>query len=121
MAQPTKPAICGALLLAFAAHPAQAQTAVFQCNFGSFEFFITVYDGGATARIGERPGVGDRAWATRDPRNGAWSFIEVNGDDFPISMTTIQPDFLAVHSRHVLEFDGKILSPSQAQGRCTPK
>jgi hypothetical protein len=34
-------------------------------------------------------------------------------------MTTIQSDLEAIHSRHTLLRDGKVISPSQNTGRCT--
>jgi len=99
---------------------AHAETVVLRCGFAEMErpIFITKSDEEMPSRIGMAPGIGDRAYIGIDPRNGAWTAVEVNADNLPITFTTIQPDLQAIHSRHVLWPDGTVVSPSQQRGRC---
>ena len=97
---------------------ARGEIVVLRCQFADVGLFITIYDDGAPARIGTGPGVGSRATVMRDPRNGAWIVVEMNLDNLPITLTTIQPEMQAVHSRHVIELDGTVRVPSQMRGTC---
>ena len=98
---------------------AVAEILVFNCNFKELrgDLVITVYDDGSPARIGVEQGVGDRAQPYFDAATGAHIFVELNGVDFPITLTTILKDGTAWHSRHVLGIDG-IVDASQMSGFC---
>jgi hypothetical protein len=99
---------------------AHAEIVVLRCGFAEMErpIFITKSDDETPSRVGIAPGVGDRAYVSIDPRSGAWTAVEINPNNLPITFTTIQPDLEAVHSRHVLWPDGTVPSPSQQRGRC---
>src|SRR3954454_11546937 len=89
-----------AILLGFLPFPASAEIIVFKCEFpGVPGWHFTIYDDGTPARVGTGPGVGDQGSVVRDKRTGAMVIIEKNGDDFPITFTTISPSGDAVHSR----------------------
>jgi hypothetical protein len=97
---------------------ARAEIVVLECDFATLNMFITIYDDGTPARIGTKPGVGNRASVNRDPRNGAWIAVEVNIDNVPITFTTVQPNMQALHSRHVLGLRGEVVAPSHTGGKC---
>ena len=110
---------CSAVLLTLlCASTAQAEITVLRCAFGDFKLFITRYDDGTPARIGTAPGIGDRAQAILDRRTGTWVFVEVNTDAIPVTLTTIQPDMRAIHSRHTIGPLGEVGAPSQQVGKC---
>lgn len=110
--------LIGLLGMVLAASAAEAEIVVLQCKFESLNFFVTRYSDGSPARIGTTPGLGDRAQAISDHRTGAWVFVEVNTDGIPITLTTVAPDFAAVHSRHTIGPFGEVLAPSQERGKC---
>ena len=96
---------------------AVAEILVFNCNFKELrgDLVITVYDDGSPAKIGVEQGVGDKAQPYFHAATGAHIFVELNGVDFPITLTTILKDGTAWHSRHVLGIDG-IVDASQIEG-----
>jgi hypothetical protein len=103
----------------FASTVVSAEISVLRCQFdGSFSVFITTYSDGTPARIGTGPGIGDRAHAIHDRRTGARVFVEVNTDDIPTTLTTVQPDLKAIHSRHLIGPYGEVAVPSQQRGKC---
>jgi len=116
------PAIAAIVLAMIAASPfsASAEIKALRCRFDGLEFFITMYDDGSPTRLGTSVGVGDRARVYPDRRTGALVIVEENADSTPITMTTIQPDHAAVHSRHVIGLAGDVVAPQQLQGRCSP-
>ncbi|MBR1302169.1 hypothetical protein [Bradyrhizobium sp. AUGA SZCCT0042] len=73
---------------------------------------------GQYARIGISRGVGNRALAVTD-RMGAVAFIELNADDTPIGLLTVQKDMRVVKSSHAIDPSGMVLAPSQNAGVCT--
>jgi hypothetical protein len=92
---------------------------VLQCKFGAMQVYFTRYTDGTPSRIGTAIGVGNKALTFRD-RFGALIFIETNTAGTPDTFTTIEPSLKAVHSRHLLTPDGRVLVPSQTLGRCEP-
>ena len=92
---------------------------VLRCKFGDLQVYFTRYTDGTPSRIGTAIGVGDKALTFQD-RFGALIFIETNTDGTPVTFTTIETNLNAVHSRHLLRHDGRVLEPSQRSGRCEP-
>ena len=92
---------------------------VLHCTFkDGFQFFIATA-GDNSARIGVQPGIGDKGVTIDDPaNNGARVVIEFNAVQLPVTMTSIQGDGVAVHSRQSIGIDGKLIAPSQQTGRC---
>jgi hypothetical protein len=104
--------------LAFA-RVATAEITVFTCKFTGFNtMFITIYDEGSPSRIGVEVGVGSKAQAYSDPPTGATLVVEFNGVGLPITLTTINRDGKAVHSRHLLAIPEGWFLPSQTIGQC---
>ena len=117
--EPMRPLLLTAYVLLAAASPAGAEIIAFECNLPSItgRIFFTWYSDGTPARVGNAPGIGDKALAFQD-RFGAWIFVELNMDGSPISLSTIQRNMEVVHSRHVLQIDGNIVLPTQSKGTC---
>jgi hypothetical protein len=89
------------------------------CSFTTLgSLYFTFYDDGTPTRVGTSVGIGDRAWHTVDKLSGSIVVIEMNTDNFPITMTTITPDMNAIHSRQIITTSGKIFSPTQGLGTC---
>jgi hypothetical protein len=99
----------------------QHEADVLHCTFkDGFQFFIATA-GDNSARIGVQPGIGDKGVTVYDPANNrARVVIEFNGVDMPVTMTSIQGDGVAVHSRQSIGIDGKLIAPSQQTGQCDP-
>lgn len=97
--------------------PAEAEITVFACQFAGFgrePLYITIYDDGAPARVG----VGSRAQAYFDRLTGSTVVVEFNLDQIPNTLTTINRDGAAVHSRHLLSVPKGWFAPSQTTGNC---
>jgi hypothetical protein len=73
---------------------------------------------GQFARIGISRGIGNRAFVVAD-RMGATAFVELNGDDTPIGLLTVQKDMRVIKSRHSIDPSGKVFAPSQNAGICS--
>jgi hypothetical protein len=116
---PLKLVLAVAFMVLVSTSLSRAAIIAFECNIPSVggPIIFTWYSDGTPARVGAATGVGDKAFAFQD-RFGAWIFVEVNIDGSPISLSTIQSDLVVVHSRHILQVDGTVLSPSQSKGRC---
>lgn len=107
-----------AAILALAPFTARATILIYTCNFeGMSPIVITIYDDGTPARVGVASGVGDKAAVHFDRYSGAVVIVESNIPGIPITMTTINRDGRAVHSRHVINADGWF-APSQTRGTC---
>lgn len=100
------------------ARVASAEITVFTCHFSTMRAIITIYDDGSPSRIGVEVGVGDKAKAYFDPPTGATVVVEFNGVDLPVTLTTINRDGKAVHSRHLLAIPEGWFLPSQTIGQC---
>jgi hypothetical protein len=102
---------------------ANALITVMRCEIRGIEkpMFITEYSDGSPARVGTAAGTGNRADVFRDPRSQAFVVVELNTDFLPDTLTTVQADGRAVHSRHAINVEGKIVAPSQAWGMCTKR
>jgi hypothetical protein len=98
--------------------PAFAKITALRREFNNLNFFITIYDDGSPARLGTSIGIGDRARAYSDTRTGALVVVEVNTDGIPTTITTIQPDRKAFHSRHLIGPFGEVMAPEQRIGQC---
>ena len=72
---------------------------------------------GQYARIGISRGIGDRAVVIAD-RMGATVFVELNTDDTPIGLLTVQKDLRVFKSSHSIDPFGKVFA-SQNAGVCT--
>jgi hypothetical protein len=70
---------------------------------------------GQYARVGISRGIGNRAFVVAD-RMGAVAFVELNGDDTPIGLLTVQKDMRVIKSRHPIDPFGTVLAPSQNAG-----
>jgi hypothetical protein len=79
---------------------------------------ITIYDDGSPSRIGVEAGVGNKAQAYFDPPTGATVVVEFNGVGLPDTLTTINRDGKAIHSRHLLTVPEGWFLPSQVVGQC---
>lgn len=103
---------------AFCGQPASASD-ILHCTFpDGFKFYISTTDDNSS-RVGVEPGIGDKGVTIFDTwRNGARVVIEYNGSGVPITMTTIQKDGTAVHSRQIVDALGTLVAPSQQTGRC---
>lgn len=98
---------------------------VLKCNIEGYVggvFIVTAPDtnsnDGQYARIGVSPGIGNRAIVVAD-RTGATAFVELNMDDTPIGLLTVQKDMRVVKSAHSIDPFGKVSAPSQENGVCT--
>jgi len=100
---------------------ASAEITVFACHFAASQAaatFITIYDDGSPSRIGVEVGVGSKAQAYFDRPTGATVVVEFNGAGIPDTLTTINRDGKAVHSRHLLAVPDGLFVPSQTVGQC---
>ncbi|MBW9116622.1 hypothetical protein JNB88_23600 [Rhizobium cauense] len=102
-----------------------ALAGVLQCKVEGYrnDVFITTspdtnQNDGHYARIGVSRGIGDRAIVIVD-RTGAQTFIELNIDDTPIGLWTLQKDMRLVVSNHSIDPSGGVFAPSQYTGVCT--
>ena len=73
---------------------------------------------GQYARIGISRGIGNRAFVVAD-RMAATAFVELNADDTPIGLLTVQKDLRVIKSSHAIDPFGKVFAPSQSAGVCT--
>lgn len=96
----------------------RADITILRCSFPGMEaVFFTRYSDDTPARVGVKPGIGNRAHYFED-RFGAQVFVEVNTDGTPVTMTTIERSLGAVHSRQYITPDGSVLAPLQMKGKC---
>jgi hypothetical protein len=113
--------ILSAALVALASQPPEAHAAadILHCTFsGGFNFYISTTDDNQS-RLGVQPGIGDKGVTIFDPaNNGARVVVEYNGVGMPITMTSIQKDGSAVHSRQIIDVSGTLVAPSQQMGKC---
>jgi hypothetical protein len=72
---------------------------------------------GQYARIGISRGIGNRAIVVTD-RMGATAFVELNADDTPVGLLTVQKNMRVIKSRHAIDPFGTVLAPSQSAGVC---
>jgi hypothetical protein len=72
---------------------------------------------GQYARIGISRGIGNRAFVVAD-RMGATAFVELNTDDTPVGLLTVQKNLRVIKSSHTIDPFGTILAPSQRAGSC---
>jgi hypothetical protein len=100
--------------------PSHATIIIYTCTIEGMRgpLVITIYDDGTPARIGVASGVGDMATIHVDRRSGVIVAVETNIDGIPITMTTINRDGKAIHSRQLIDRDGWF-APSQSSGTCT--
>ena len=73
---------------------------------------------GQYARIGISRGIGNRAIVVAD-RMGATAFVELNADDTPIGLLTLQKDLRVIKSRQSIDTNGMVFAPHQSPGVCT--
>jgi len=113
--------LIGALMLA----PTCLVADVLKCKIEGYseDVFITTppdtnSSDGQYARIGISRGIGDRAIVVTD-RMGATVFVELNGDDTPIGLLTVQKDMRVIKSSHSIDPFGKVSAPSQNAGVCS--
>ena len=113
--------VCGvATLASFDGRAAEQPAKIFKCVFDSnFEFFIAANPDATSGKIGERVGYGNPVSGGFDVLTGAYVFVEyADGGKLPITLTTIDRNGDAVHSRHSITSPGEILA-SQMKGKCT--
>jgi hypothetical protein len=98
---------------------------VLRCKIDGYreDVFITTApdtnrNDGKYARIGISRGIGNRAVAI-DDRMGARVFVELNGDETPVGLLTVQKNMRVVASRHSIDTSGLVLAPAQNAGVCT--
>ena len=72
---------------------------------------------GQYARIGISRGIGNRAIVVAD-RMGATAFVELNADDTPIGLLTLQKDLRVIKSRQSIDTNGMVFAPHQSPGVC---
>ena len=72
---------------------------------------------GQYARIGTPRGIGNRAIVVA-VRMGATAFVELNADDTPIGLLTLQKDLRVIKSRQS-DTNGMVFAPHQSPGVCT--
>jgi hypothetical protein len=105
--------------------PTSSIADVLKCKIEGYseDVFITTSpdtnsNDGHYARIGISRGIGNKAIAVTD-RMGAVAFVELNADDTPIGLLTVEKDMRVIKSRHAIDPFGKVLAPSQNAGMCT--
>lgn len=124
-----KRAVLVAIVVCFAGAQMLAPTLsladVLRCKIEGYseEIFITTppdtnSSDGQYARIGISRGIGNRAFVVAD-RMGATAFVELNVEDTPIGLLTVQKDMRVIKSTHSIDPAGKVLAPSQNAGMCT--
>ena len=91
-------------------------------NYGEDVYITTPPDtnssDGQYARIGISRGIGNRAIVVAD-RMGATAFVELNADDTPIGLFTLQKDLRVIKSRQSIDTNGMVFAPHQSPGVCT--
>lgn len=112
-------AAVAALSLAGQSPEAHAAADILHCTFpGGFNFYISTTDDNQS-RLGVQPGIGDKGVTIFDPaNNGARVVVEYNGVGMPDTLTSIQKDGVAVHSRQIIDISGTLVAPSQQMGKC---
>ncbi|QHO76000.1 hypothetical protein ACH79_28705 [Bradyrhizobium sp. CCBAU 051011] len=105
--------------------PAPSFADVLRCKVEGYseDIFITTSpdtnsSDGQFARIGISRGIGNRAIVVAD-RMGATAFVELNADDTPVGLLTVQKDLRVIKSSHSIDPFGMVLAPSQNAGVCT--
>jgi hypothetical protein len=113
------------LLIALMLAPTPSLADVLRCKIDGYkdDVFITTppdtnSSDGQFARIGISRGIGNRAFVVAD-RMGATAFVELNGDDTPIGLLTVQKDMRVIKSRHSIDPSGMVFAPSQNAGVCS--
>ena len=104
--------------------PTLCRADVLKCKIANYKdgIFITMSpdtnsSDGHYARIGDAPGVGNRAMVFAD-RMGATAFVELNADGTPIGLLTVQKDMRVIKSSHAIDPAGAVFVPSQTAGVC---
>ena len=106
-----------ALMAAGLMAPAKAAD-ILHCTFPSVQFYISTTDDNQS-RLGVQPGIGDKGVTIFDPaKNGARVVVELNAVGMPDTMTTIEKDGTAVHSRQIINVRRELVAPSQQMGKC---
>jgi hypothetical protein len=112
------------LIVALMLAPTLSHADVLRCKIEGYseDVFITTppdtnSSDGPYARIGISRGVGNRAFVVAD-RMGAIAFVEMNADDTPVGLLTVQKDLRVIKSRHAIDPFGTVLAPSQNAGVC---
>jgi hypothetical protein len=105
--------------------PTTSLADVLKCKIDGYmgDVFITTapdtnLNDGKYARIGISRGIGNRAIAI-DDRMGARVFVELNGDETPVGLLTVQKNMRVIASRHSIDTSGLVLAPTQNSGVCT--
>jgi hypothetical protein len=104
--------------------PTASVADVLRCKIDGYteDIFITTSpdtnsSDGQYARIGVSRGIGNKAFVVAD-RMGAIAFVELNAEDTPIGLITVQKNLRVVQSRHAIDPFGTVLAPSQNAGAC---
>ena len=106
-----------ALMTAGLMAPAKAAD-ILHCTFPNVQFYISTTDDNQS-RLGVQPGIGDKGVTIFDPaNNGARVVVEFNTVGMPDTLTSIQKDGTAVHSRQIIDVSGTLVAPSQRLGKC---
>lgn len=113
------------LLALIGVTPTHSFADVLKCKIDGYsgDIFITSapdtnQSDGQYARIGTSPGIGNRAFIVVD-RMGATTLVELNGDNTPIGLITVQTDMRVIKSRQSIDPFGKVFAPSQNAGVCS--
>lgn len=113
------------LTAALIAMPTLSHADVLRCKIEGYreDIFITTApdtnsSDGQYARVGISRGIGNRAVVVAD-RMGATAFVELNADDTPIGLLTVQKNQRVIKSSHAIDPSGTVLAPSQNAGACT--
>ena len=77
-------------------------------NYGEDVYITTPPDTNSSARIGISRGIGNGAIVVAD-RMGAIAFVELNADDTPIGLLTLQKDLRVIKSRQSIDTNGMFL------------
>lgn len=112
------------LIVALLLAPTHSLADVLRCKIEGYseDVFITTSpdtnsSDGQYARIGISRGIGNRAFVVAD-RMGATAFVELNVDDTPIGLLTVQKNLRVIKSSHAIDPFGTVLAPSQSVGSC---
>ena len=96
--------------------PTYSRADVLKCKIEGYNenvFITTAPDtnssDGQYARIGISPGIGNRAFVVAD-RIGAIAFVELNADDAPVGLLTVQKDMRVIKSRQSIDAFGKVFA-----------
>jgi hypothetical protein len=113
------------LIVALMLAPTRSLADVLRCKIEGYneDVFITTSpdtnsSDGQYARIGISRGIGNKAFVVAD-RMGATAFVELNADDTPIGLLTLQKNLRVIKSRHAIDPFGAVSAPSQNAGVCT--